>query len=750
MDGCDRFQGTAASGTRDAQRACDGLPVDRASCASSEFRHPVVRSVWLSLASLVAVSRNKSASENDKMSVNDSDSQESADSEQSKTKMSPPADGGSGSEASSLLPLVNIDAENYMLRGIGRPVLPAPETAATSNGDMEHQGATSGPATTQTNSVKKNCDTDIFWGWGSDVAGGDGVDCCARILSFHSILCSCEMSCCCKCVTLCSIDCHACFHNYCLRFFPNYLCQKDNDVLPPATLDYDKPVAEWTSSNVIEWMAAISLYTYSDVFRCKDIKGADLINLDRDKLIGMGIKDEFHQKAILTCIDELLKKPDEQPARNELEEYSSTGTNYAHNLTQHSFSTLERCDKCNKYLRGILHQGYICQDCGLVAHRTCAATGLPSCTHRPMDENSHFIQFKSFFGQGLCVQFKLSESPAPQVLISCTRELEKRARNNESLELYNLYCATPPSDQLQALVKRVEENPNNVELSDFSPVCIASVFKKYLRELPDPLIPVQWYDKFLEASKKRSDEECTSILRQLVEELPDHHKSTLRFIMGHLCRICQMEYARGNKSPPTVLVQVMCHIFLRPPWERIIQVVYNTQAHNRIVELLLLHCDWGEKLSEFASAPAIPPRKVSRVGSSAAYYSLLERDKEKITCQCHCRMQSGIGGDIKRKRTRAESLLDGKPDGTFLIRKSTHRDKYALSVMCNGTPNHCIINETNKGLGFTEPYNIYPTLKDLVLHYATNSLEIHNDLLNTVLAYPILACGENYIDNTSS
>ncbi|KAJ8980585.1 hypothetical protein NQ317_018712 [Molorchus minor] len=443
--------------------------------------------------------------DNDKMNVNDIETLESADSEQAKIKMYRRLTTAADSKFASLLPFVNIDAENYMLRGIGRPVLPSSEAGATSNGNMEHQvsGSGSGTAlTTSASACKKKCETDIFWGWGTDVAGGDGVDCCARILSFHSILCSCEMSCCCKCVTLCSIDCHACFHNYCLRFFPKYLCQKDNDVLPPATLDYDKPITEWTSSNVVEWMAALNLYPYSDVFRCKDIKGADLINLDRDKLIGMGIKDEYHQKAILTCIDELLKKPEDTPISNEPEECPPLSTIYAHNLTQHSFSTLERCDKCNKYLRGILHQGFICQDCGLVAHRTCAATGLPSCTHRPMDENSHFIQFKSYFGQGLCVQFKLNDTPAPQLLMNCTFELEKRAKSNESLELYNLYCATPPSDQLQALVRKVEENPNSVDLTDFSPVCIAGLFKKYLRELPDPLIPVQWYDKFLEAAKK--------------------------------------------------------------------------------------------------------------------------------------------------------------------------------------------------------------------------------------------------------
>lgn len=71
----------------------------------------------------------------------------------------------------------------------------------------------------------------------------------------------------------------------------------------------------------------------------------------------MGIKDEFHQKAILSCVSELLKQPDEPSISTE--QYNSTEQD--HNLTQHSFSTLERCEKCNKYLRGLLHQGFICQ-----------------------------------------------------------------------------------------------------------------------------------------------------------------------------------------------------------------------------------------------------------------------------------------------------------------------------------------------------------------------------------------------------
>lgn len=287
----------------------------------------------------------------------------------------------------------------------------------------------------------------------------------------------------------------------------------------------------------------------------------------------MGIKDEFHQKAILTSIDELLNKTEEKkPDLNEIGDSNTTSNGYPHNLIQHSFNSLERCDKCNKYLRGVIHQGFICQDCRLVAHRTCVATGLTSCNRRPMGDGGRtsFLQFKSYFGQGLCVQFKCSKStPAPLLLIKCVEELESRARNDESLELYNMYSATPPADQINKLIKVIDSDVNNLDLTRYSPIVIASVIKKYLRELPDPIIPVQWYDKFLEAQRKKNDEECTSILKQLIKELPEHHRSTLRFVMAHLCRICQMEFSRGNKNPPTVLIQVMCHIFLRPQWDRI-------------------------------------------------------------------------------------------------------------------------------------------------------------------------------------
>lgn len=57
----------------------------------------------------------------------------------------------------------------------------------------------------------------------------------------------------------------------------------------------------------------------------------------------------------------------------------------------------------------------------------------------------------------------------------------------------------------------------------------------------------------------------------------------------------------------------------------------------------------------------------------------------------------------------------------------------------DGEVKHCVINKTPSGYGFAEPYNLYSSLKELVLHYQHTSLVQHNDSLNVTLAYPVYA-----------
>lgn len=66
-----------------------------------------------------------------------------------------------------------------------------------------------------------------------------------------------------------------------------------------------------------------------------------------------------------------------------------------------------------------------------------------------------------------------------------------------------------------------------------------------------------------------------------------------------------------------------------------------------------------------------------------------------------------------------------------------------VCVLClcsaDGEVKHCVIYSTARGYGFAEPYNLYSSLKELVLHYQQTSLVQHNDSLNVRLAYPVHA-----------
>lgn len=134
-------------------------------------------------------------------------------------------------------------------------------------------------------------------------------------------------------------------------------------------------------------------------------------------------------------------------------------------------------------------------------------------------------------------------------------------------------------------------------------------------------------------------------------------------------------------------------------------------------------------------------------------HGVLPEDINKILVQSSQDFRIGNEGETDRlphydqakwllldcDRPKAEALLSTKPDGTFLIRQSSN-GQYALSIVhSGGRIGHCLIYRGGEGYGFAEPFNIYPSLEALVLHYAENSLEEHNEELKTTLTYPFFA-----------
>lgn len=125
---------------------------------------------------------------------------------------------------------------------------------------------------------------------------------------------------------------------------------------------------------------------------------------------------------------------------------------------------------------------------------------------------------------------------------------------------------------------------------------------------------------------------------------------------------------------------------------------------------------------------------------------IIEQHSDEVDLQPHKIETTWLINECKRNE--AEQLLRNKKDGTFLIRQSRQTGQYALSIVSDGNIYHCLILQTERGYGFSEPYDIYPDLKSLVLHYSKTSLEEHNDNLHTTLRYPIF--DHNFTTNTKS
>lgn len=179
------------------------------------------------------------------------------------------------------------------------------------------------------------------------------------------------------------------------------------------------------------------------------------------------------------------------------------------------------------------------------------------------------------FGVDLSLAFDSNKSDAPQIVIMLTNEIERQAKNQPQLDLYKLYHTKIPLENLIELRDKLntsDDQLQKINLTNYEIQYLVSILKRYLRELPDPVIPVNWYEEVIATLKQYAvDKQAVVKLMHLINtELPEHHRLTIYWIMSHLCRICSLQYSRGNREYPKNLVQVWCHIFIRPPWESIV------------------------------------------------------------------------------------------------------------------------------------------------------------------------------------
>ncbi|KAI5814199.1 hypothetical protein BZA77DRAFT_250415 [Pyronema omphalodes] len=155
-----------------------------------------------------------------------------------------------------------------------------------------------------------------------------------------------------------------------------------------------------------------------------------------------------------------------------------------------------------------------------------AAPGEPVIT-APIDPNAVLM-----FGGDLVTRTEYEGTKIPAVVQKCIQEVEMRG-----MDMEGIYRKSGGATQMRQIQDEFERG-EDVQFSPDLDICsVTSVLKQYFRNLPNPLITYELYDRFVESTNEYEVEKRVELLRQVTEDLPQAHRDVLQFVIFHLARV---------------------------------------------------------------------------------------------------------------------------------------------------------------------------------------------------------------------
>ncbi|XP_068426009.1 unconventional myosin-IXb isoform X2 [Clinocottus analis] len=226
----------------------------------------------------------------------------------------------------------------------------------------------------------------------------------------------------------------------------------------------------------------------------------------------------------------------------------------------HLFSTyqvniMQSCDLCGSYIWG-MEKAYMCSACKLICHKKCLSKIITDCLTRCARQDDSMPGSLHFGVQVSVLSSK--DNPVPKVVELLLMHVELNGLYTEGI-----YRKSGSTRQARELHQILETDPEGPCLDNYPIHTITGLVKRWLRELPDPLMTFALYSDFLNAVELPEKAERIRAVYQKVDELPSANYNTLERLIFHLVRVAKEE--EHNKMSPSSLAIVFAPCILRSP-----------------------------------------------------------------------------------------------------------------------------------------------------------------------------------------
>ncbi|PKK25285.1 myosin IXA, partial [Columba livia] len=241
--------------------------------------------------------------------------------------------------------------------------------------------------------------------------------------------------------------------------------------------------------------------------------------------------------------------------------------------TQYSIPTY--CEYCSSLI-WIMDRASVCKLCKYACHKKCCLKTTTKCSKK-YDPELSSRQF------GVELSRLTSGERAVPVLV------EKLINYIEMHGLYTegIYRKSGSTNKIKELRQGLDTDIDNVNLDDYNIHVIASVFKQWLRDLPNPLMTFELYEEFLRAMGLQERKETVRGVYSVIDQLSRPHLSTLERLIFHLVRIALQE--ETNRMSANALAIVFAPCILRcPDTTDPLQSVQDISKTTTCVELIVI------------------------------------------------------------------------------------------------------------------------------------------------------------------